>query len=104
MVDNGYGGRVCPDPAKDVRDIIPLDQLEDWAYYFGGSRNATVARWNAKLTKYYKEGEFNYLNSTFDHVWVDNTWYGYGNRGGFNPHGKMETPPFEIKLRTEETA
>ena len=101
-VDNGHGAFVCPDPSKDNRDTIPLDKLEHGAYYFGGSRNATVARWNAKLTKYFKEGEFSFLNSQFDSVWVDHTWYGYGTRGGFNPHGKMDSPPFEITLRTEE--
>jgi hypothetical protein len=90
----------CPTPEKHKpgMPMVPLEELEHEAYYHGKCRNATVARWDAEKKR------FTYMREKFGQVYPETIGYFVEAKPGehrfdeFKPYGKMEVPPFEIKL------
>lgn len=77
--------------------MIPLEQLEDGAYYTGKCRNAVVARWNAKTQRFtYMREKFRFVYTEEIAYWVEGHQF-----DEFRPYAKLERPPFEIPFRQE---
>jgi hypothetical protein len=93
----------CPTPGrhKDGNPMVPVEELEHGAYYFGSCRNARVARRNAETKR------FVYVREKFGQVFCEDIGYWVAATAGehrfdeYKPYCKTESPPFEIPLTTK---
>ena len=88
----------CPSVDSHTEVVLPLEQLENGAYYHGSCRNATFARWNGDTKR------FVYMREKFGNVYPEEIGYWIEVKPGehrfdeFKPYGKMDEMLFEIPL------